>query len=134
MNKCVRCSIALDNSNWYLSFQKKNLRKCKPCAKPPNLLEKRKQSYAKYKNLIFNKLGNKCACEKCNIDDLEILSIDHIYGGGAQEKKIKKGIGYLKYLNKLSIEKLINNYQLLCYNCNYSKGFFKICGHMFEVQ
>jgi hypothetical protein len=133
MDKCVRCSKNLNSSNWFLSFQKKNLRKCKNCSEPSNLLEKRKQSYAKYRNLVFDKLGNACACEKCNVTDPEILSIDHIYGGGIQEKKIRRGLEYLKYLNKLSTEELKNNYQLLCYNCNYSKGFFKICGHLFKM-
>ena len=132
MNKCVRCSVELTSLNWFPSLQKKNLRKCKLCSRSMTP-EKRKRLYAKYKSLVFDKLGNKCSCEKCNINDIDSLSIDHIHGGGIQEKKVVRGLKYLKHLNKLSIEELRNNYQLLCYNCNYSKGFFNVCGHLLEV-
>lgn len=69
----------------------------------------------------------KCACPGCNEDKEEFLTINHINGGGNKDRKTFKGARtFYEYLVK-------NNYppdlNVLCYNCNCSKGFFGYCPH-----
>lgn len=64
--------------------------------------------------------GNgKCECVKCGFGDIRALSLDHINGGGYQQRK-KIGIEFYKWIVK-------NNYpegfQTLCMNCNWIKRF-----------
>jgi hypothetical protein len=67
------------------------------------------------RDMIFELLGNKCT--KCPFSDKRALQIDHINGGGSQERKIYKSpvAFYHKVINKPS------DYQLLCANCNMIK-------------
>ena len=55
-------------------------------------------------------------CAHCGIDDLDVLTLDHIHGGGTQHRK----------LNPHSYRWAINNdfpegFQVLCFNCNWKK-------------
>ena len=61
-------------------------------------------------------LGNKCV--RCGFDVCRALQIDHINGGGHQERK-KQG-----YDVNIMLRNVINHrekYQLLCANCNVIK-------------
>jgi hypothetical protein len=52
--------------------------------------------------------------------DTEILHIDHINGGGHQERKaIKSPSVYYKTI----LEDATDKYQLLCANCNWKKRY-----------
>lgn len=123
---CKKCSCGLNEQNWHNSLKKLNSKICKPCHNESVGLYKRSK-YREYKKSIFNKLNNKCSC--CSIDDDKLLSIDHINGGGSKEKSIHRGFKYIKYLDNLSLNSLKDKYQLLCYNCNYCKGFWGTCYH-----
>ena len=66
--------------------------------------------------------GGKCAC--CGIDYLPFLSIDHVNGDGALERRARKGgsdsnitIAYRAKRNSYP-----DIYQVLCTNCNRAKG------------
>lgn len=120
---CRNCAVVLTQENCepsMLAAQGKVGYICKPCLK-----QYRSQKYRKNKKLIIEKLGNKCAC--CGEDRIETLTIDHIYGGGIQEKKEFRGEQFLRKL--LIQENLTEKYQCLCFNCNYAKGFFGVCPH-----
>ena len=74
----------------------------------------------KYKMMVYEHYGKdgiKCAC--CGEDEIEFLTLDHIYNNGGHHRK---KLGY-KHLNHWIIQ---NNYppifQLLCMNCNFAKG------------
>jgi hypothetical protein len=70
--------------------------------------------------------GGKCAC--CKEDNPVFLTIDHINGGGAEDRKRNHGgWGLYTRLQKLGYPK--DDYQVLCYNCNLAKGFFGHCPH-----
>lgn len=80
--------------------------------------------YIKYKQEIFNLLGNKCA--RCGFNDKRALQIDHINGGGCKEREQLFGskytsgsIYYKRILDK--IKDGSKEYQLLCANCNWIK-------------
>ena len=91
-------------------------------------LRKNKEYERKCKQKIIDAYGGKCQC--CGESIFEFLSIDHINNDGAQERKIKKnGTGgkLYRWLIKNNYPK--DNYQLLCFNCNCSKGFMGYCPH-----
>ncbi len=64
----------------------------------------------------FDLLGDKCAI--CGFDDERALEVDHINGGGYKERLKIKSVGIYR---KIIIGE-VDNYQLLCSNCNSIKG------------
>lgn len=80
----------------------------------------------KLKFQVFEHYGGKCSC--CGESHFEFLSIDHINNNGNEHRKdIKKyGTHFYKWI-------IDNNYpndlQVLCFNCNLSKGFYGYCSH-----
>jgi len=58
-------------------------------------------------------------CNACGIDDIDVLCIDHIKGGGKEERK-QWGNGSIFY-KKLKKEGFPPGYQVLCWNCNHKK-------------
>lgn len=74
--------------------------------------------------------GTMC-CTCCGESHIEFLTIDHINGGGRKhriEEKINSIYQYLKNKN------YPEGYQILCFNCNCSKGFFGYCPHQLEKK
>lgn len=85
--------------------------------------ERRKQSskdyYAKLKQTVFDVYGNFCVC--CGETEKAFLTIDHIKGDGAEHRKILGNRTLLyKSIRDEGFPK--NKYQVLCHNCNWSKG------------
>ena len=83
-------------------------------------LRKRNRVYKKrydegMKKKVFEHYGIKCA--DCGIEDMDVLSIDHINGGGREHRK--------KIGRKINIWLCRNNFpegfQTLCFNCNWKK-------------
>ena len=93
----------------------------------PNNREKSKQIRRRRRVEVVTKLGGKCsnpACQWLNADgsrgctDARCLQVDHVLGGGNQERK-QGLIGYKLYKDVLTDE--TGKYQLLCANCNWIK-------------
>jgi hypothetical protein len=67
-----------------------------------------------HKFKILGLLGKTCSF--CDFDDVRCLQLDHILGGGYEERK---------WLNALAIHyKALKNptgFQILCVNCNWKK-------------
>jgi hypothetical protein len=66
----------------------------------------------------------KCDC--CGNDNIRVLTIDHINGGGKQhviKDKIKNLHAYLHY------NYYPEGYRILCFNCNKSHGQYGYCPH-----
>lgn len=63
---------------------------------------------------VFELLGNKC--NNCGFSDKRAFQIDHIHGGGRQQRKGMSTESFLKYVLKHPEE-----FQLLCANCNQIK-------------
>lgn len=66
--------------------------------------------------------GGKCAC--CGNDFLPHLTIDHINGGGRQERLIQDARCLHRRLRR---EGYPPGYQVLCWNCNSAKHFQGEC-------
>ena len=80
-----------------------------------------KAHYERVKRQLFDLWGNKC--KRCGFSDKRALQIDHIKGGGTQErreKKITTSQSFWAIVIKSVLEKE-NKYQLLCANCNWIK-------------
>jgi len=69
------------------------------------------------------------SCNCCGEITYEFLCIDHINGGGRQERLTdpqKKGSGLYRWIIR---EGFPDGFQILCHNCNMAKGFYGKCPH-----
>jgi len=72
---------------------------------------------------VIKGYGGKC--ELCSEDNPHFLTIDHVNGDGAEERKVFGG--WEKLYRKLRDDNYPrDNYRLLCYNCNCALGFNRI--------
>lgn len=72
---------------------------------------------------VINRYGGRCVC--CGEDRYEFLAIDHVHGNGAADRKRSNG-----NLARLAvIQGYPDTFQILCHNCNMSKGFYGSCPH-----
>jgi hypothetical protein len=73
----------------------------------------------------------RCAC--CGISYIEFLTIDHIDGSGAEHRRTlgdgKIGSGGARFYPWLIKNHFPLGYQVLCQNCNFSKGVWGYCPH-----
>jgi len=67
----------------------------------------------------------KCSCLNCNVDDIDLLCLDHINGDGTEHRKIV-GSNIYRWVRD-------NNYpdtfRILCHNCNQSLNKYDYCPH-----
>jgi len=101
-NLCKYCGSS-DN----LKFRICNI--CKNILKKNLQIDLKKEAYTRY--------GGKCF--HCLVDNEEYLTIDHIDNLGAAHRKI---IGPNIYIWLKRQNYPIDNFQILCYNCNYKKA------------
>jgi hypothetical protein len=67
-------------------------------------------------NWICAGYGGECAC--CGEDEPMFLTIDHVNGNGAEERRVYKGGHTSAFLRMIIDEGFPDRYQLLCWNCN----------------
>ena len=103
---------------------------CKSCLVKRR--DKNREIRSTNKKDVISHYGGQCSC--CGEERLEFLTIDHINNDGAIHKKEVGGSGDAMYrwIKKNKYPK--NRFQILCYNCNYSKGFMGYCPHKKEKQ
>ncbi len=71
------------------------------------------------RELVYEKFGRKC--NRCGFNDTRALQIDHVNGGGKNERKEFKCKMHAYY--KKVLDDKNGEYQLLCANCNWIKRF-----------
>ena len=78
--------------------------------------------HAKYvkkdKIKVFQAYSPDLTCQHCGFTDLRALSIDHIKGGGTQDRKIRSGYALYRWLIKNNFPE---GFQVLCMNCQFIK-------------
>lgn len=92
-----------------------------------NYSDTRRISLVNLKKQVFSAYGNECSC--CGEKRIEFLTIDHIFGDGAEHRRVSSMVGrrIYGYLKQLGYPK--DRYRLLCMNCNWSHGKFGYCPH-----
>ena len=75
--------------------------------------------------------GGVCAC--CGETRSEFLSIDHINGGGNEERRRLGAWGGINFYRKLRQSNWPPGYRVLCHNCNQALGHYGYCPHVTET-
>lgn len=75
------------------------------------------KTYNRY-NTIFHYTNGLMCCADCGQDIFELLTIDHINGGGGKHRKEIGSRNFYVWLRKNNFPQ---GYQVLCYNCNMVK-------------
>ena len=137
------CSVCRNKSNKVVKrIIKKNLKsgKC-ACGKPrikKKMVCKRCSNVSHIKHQDFKKkviagYGGKCAC--CGEKQWEFLSVDHVNNDGAERRrKSGKAETSSTLYRRLIKENFPSDYQILCYNCNMTLGFFGYCPHRPKIR
>lgn len=129
---CKEC-VKIECKKHYQKLKKDNPEKLKEYAKNwrennrERARELSKKSYHKRRYEALCAYGGtppKCKC--CGEKSIEFLSFDHINGGGLKHlKEIGRG-NLLLWIRKNNYPK---GFQILCHNCNFSKGHYGYCPH-----
>jgi hypothetical protein len=86
--------------------------------------EKEEEYLAALKTRVYSHYGPngmcQCCWEGCAIQDLDMLSLDHINNDGAEERKSGRGSGRSLYL-KLEKAGFPEGFQTLCHNHQWKK-------------
>lgn len=92
--------------------------------------ERAKRKRYKLKLEMITAYGGKCDC--CGESEPKFLTIDHIYGGGKNDRGHVSSEGFWGRLRRENWPR--DKYALLCFNCNCAKGFFGQCPHNEKLQ
>lgn len=125
---CYWCKLCSNNSARKASkvyYLKKLIKQGKNNIRNNN--STRFNTLKEYRKFILNKYGHKCNC--CGEDKFEFLAIDHVNNDGYKMRKDKIS-GYNLYLY-IEANEFPPEFQILCYNCNMAKGFYKKCPHSY---
>lgn len=129
MKTCITC-------NEYIVSKRSTKKFCDTC-----LYEKRKEYNREYckteiakelkasahrriREIAYSGYGGVCAC--CGEEEFEFLCIDHVNGGGSEDRKKHNTYQIARRVIELGFP---GEYQVLCHNCNLAKGFFGECPH-----
>lgn len=127
--KCIKTStdryegrLALGLCSDCGKFPLKSKTRCVSC------LQRIQNRRRNVKKEIIEAYGGKCAC--CGITIFEFLTIEHSWNDGGKLRKEGAAIGtdYYMELKRLGFPK-DRGLEILCMNCNWSKGIYGYCPH-----
>ena len=75
---------------------------------------------------IVKAYGGLCQC--CGETELAFLSLDHVNGGGRQERLALGNSGAMKVVRD-ALPELLPGYRVLCMNCQFGTMHGRICPH-----
>jgi hypothetical protein len=85
-------------------------------------VRQRKRDYIKLAKLrVVEGYGSRCSCLGCTETRWEFLTIDHIEGGGNEDRRTTLMAGAKLYGWLIRNNYPRGKYQLLCYNCNCAR-------------
>lgn len=80
-----------------------------------------------FRDKVLQHYGKHCVC--CGETHEEFLTIDHIKGGGSKHRlKIRASLPYMMYRWIIEHD-YPKEFQVLCFNCNITKGQYGQCPH-----
>jgi hypothetical protein len=85
---------------------------------------RRRQSNRGIRERLFAGYGGKCVC--CGENKFEFLALDHVNGGGREERKTRS----TQQIALTAIrDGFPDTYRVLCHNCNQAIGWYGSCPH-----
>ncbi len=91
-------------------------------------LELSKRYNKKLKLDVLNAYSNrKLECKCCGESQIEFLTLDHLLNNGASDRRLRGGSKSVYVY--LRLNNFPSGYQVLCYNCNCAKAYYKKCPH-----
>jgi hypothetical protein len=94
---------------------------------------KRYRDRVRYECLVvYSQDPPSCAC--CGEIELVFLTLDHVGGGGAEERRQGKHKGGTWQYLILRRKQYPPGYRVLCWNCNAAFGMFGECPHQIEKK
>jgi hypothetical protein len=127
---CIDCDAA------FCSKQRADMKRCRPCS----LIHKTRYSqtwqrlevnqaakarrYSELRRRVIDGYGGLCQC--CGEKAIEFLAIDHVDGGG-REERLRLSIHQI--MVKIERENFPDDYRILCHNCNQAIGWYGYCPH-----
>lgn len=122
---CQGCYYRAENRKekariWYHNNRESRIAHCNKwrLENPEKVNKIQRDRHAKFKRLVFDGYGNKCYC--CGETEILFLNLDHINGGGKQDRK-KHGGNQTNFLLSVIKRGFPNEYRILCYNCNLGR-------------
>jgi len=89
-------------------------------------IARRKQQKNTRLKILYWYSNGLMKCDCCGTDDIRVLTIDHINGGGKQHVIKDKIKNLHEYLYQYGYPE---GYRILCWNCNKSHGQYGYCPH-----
>ena len=146
MEKCRKCGVELViGKNWTIGKKNGSDFSCRECSTKrtrewakthrKNCSEMRKRYLLKLRVEVFTHYsGNPphCQCSNCNETEIKFLTIDHINGDGAKQRR-QTGSGKhggRNFYNWLKRNNYPEGFRVLCFNCNCGRQLNNgICPH-----
>lgn len=125
---CAFCSVVF-------KAPRSDAKRCPSCRKQYLMEYRRKEetknrrkiSNRKIRERLFAGYGGKCVC--CGETRFEFLALDHVNGGGREERKTRS----TQQIALTAIrEGFPSKYRVLCHNCNQAIGWYGVCPHETE--
>lgn len=121
---CVKCGVALDKSNW---ARPGHWHICRTCWN----IDCRKRNLSHRQRLKLEVLSHYChgaprcqgqdlTCKILQVDDIDILTIDHVKNDGAKHRRQlhRGGVEFYRWLKQQGYP---SGYRVLCMNCQLKK-------------
>lgn len=87
----------------------------------------RVKRYSELRQRVIDGYGGVCQC--CGETAIEFLAIDHVDGGG-REERLRMSIHQI--MVKIERENFPDDYRILCHNCNSAIGWYGYCPHQLD--
>ena len=126
---CSKCGVSKPKEQFFNKSKSGTKHTtCKDCMRPIYCASKKaRDKKVRYAALVAYS-GREPKCKCCGEPIVEFLTIDHINGGGGEHRrKLSKSSGAIyRWLRDNSYPP---GFQVLCWNCNVSKGLYGKCPH-----
>lgn len=107
-------------------------------AHPESYREDSKKRARRFREMVIQAYGGPvCAC--CGETHVSMMTLDHINGGGIKHRtEIANQRGWKQKVSGVAFYRYLVNqgfppgYQVLCFNCNFSKHLLGVCAHQSE--
>lgn len=83
--------------------------------------------YVELRSLILAAYGAVCNCPGCHVHHVELLTVDHVNGDGAQHRQRLKSRSTLNIYRDIIRSGFPDSYQVLCGSCNFAKSNRAAC-------